>query len=98
MFLYFAVGIASGFVKTKISKDNRLSLIFMVITSTIAFEIISNIFNMAIYGIEFEILYLLKVVIIEVLYNMFITYMLFRPLMYWGEMINRSRDGYYLLH
>ncbi len=98
MVLYSIIGIASGYVRNQISKDNRLSLIFMVVTSTIVFEFISICFNVMAFNIDFSFVYLLKVILIEVCYNMFITFMLFRPLMFWGEIINRSRDSYYLLH
>ena len=96
--LYLIVGIGSGYLKNTISKDNKMSLIFMVLIGTAFFEICTYIFSIVIYKIDTDFLYLLKVIVIEEIYNMFLTYVLFRPLVFWGETINRTRDGYYLLH
>ncbi len=70
----------------------------MVLFFTALFEICLSIFSTVLYKIDFNIGYLLKVIIVEELYNMFLTYILFRPFIYWGELINRTRDSYYLLH
>ena len=96
--LYLAIGLFAGYFKNKISKDNKMSLALTVLIGTMLFESALCVFSIAIGNISFNGYYLLKVIIIEILYNLFITYMLFRPLIYWGELINRSRDSYYFLH
>ena len=96
--LYILVGIISGYLKNNISKDNKMSLALMVVINTLMFELSLCFFTCYLYGTPFNFLFLLKVIIIEELYNIFLTYIFFRPLIYWGEIINRSRDSYYLLH
>ncbi len=49
------------------------------------------------YGFDFEFLYFVKVVLLEIIYNIFIGYVFYKPFMLWGEVINRSRKGYYSL-
>ena len=98
MMLYLIIGVIAGYLKNKISKDNKLSLVFMVLITTIIFELINCGVSVMLYGTEFSFIYLMKVIFIEEAYNMFITFVLFRPLIYWGEYINRSMDSYYLLH
>ena len=96
--LYILVGIISGYLMNKISKDNKMSLALVVVINTLFFELSLCFFTCSLYEISFNFLFLLKVILIEELYNIFLTYILFRPLIYWGEIINRSRDSYYLLH
>ena len=96
--LYLLIGVLSGFLNNKISKDNKLSLVLMVLIFTAFFEICTSIISVVLYKVDFNFLYLIKVIAIEEVYNMFLTYILFRPFIYFGEMINRTRDSYYLLH
>lgn len=96
--MYLIIGMMAGYLKNKISKDNKLSLVFMVFFTTIVFEVINSIISTMLYNIDFDFFYLIKIIAIEEVYNMFITFVLFRPLIYWGEYINRSMDSYYLLH
>ncbi len=96
--LYFLIGISAGYFKDLISKDNKLSLGLMVALSTFLFEIFLCIISHFLYGYEINLKYLLRVIIFEELYNMFITYVVFWSLISWGEAINRSKDSYYLLH
>ena len=70
----------------------------MVFAGTIIFEILTAILSSILFETSINYIYLLKVVCIEEIYNMFLTFIMYRPLVFWGEYINRTRDSYYLLH
>ena len=70
----------------------------MVFAGTIIFEVLTCLISTLLFKTSINYLYLLKVIGIEEIYNMFLTFILYRPLVFWGEYINRTRDSYYLLH
>ena len=74
------VGIIGIQFDKSFSKDNRLTLIVMVITSTIAFEVGSYILNYFVNKGGFEIITFIQILIIECLYNILLT-IIFYPLM-----------------
>ena len=92
--LFLILGAISGLFKNKISTNNKLSLAFMIIFGTVMIETIYVWFNKLSFGIDVTLLYYLKVVFLEIIYNMFLTYILFNPFIFWGEIINRSRNAY----
>lgn len=63
------VGIIAMIFDKNFSKDSRITLIFMISASTIIYEIISYVLNYIIFSINLEILNFLKILMIEVLYN-----------------------------
>lgn len=95
---YLLIGILAGYLQNRISKDNKFSMSLMVVINTLLFELLLCFFAVFVNKMEFSFLFLAKVIVVEELYNIFLTYILFRPLIFWGEIINRSRDSYYLLH
>lgn len=98
LLLYFLIGICAGFLKNTFSKENKYALSLMVFAGTIIFEILTAILSSILFETSINYIYLLKVVCIEEIYNMFLTFIMYRPLVFWGEYINRTRDSYYLLH
>ena len=94
---FLIIGICAGYLKKMISLDNQLSLILIIVVLTFLFEIIQMLTFGLLYGFDFEILYFVKVVLLEIIYNIFIGYVFYKPFMLWGEVINRSRKGYYSL-
>ena len=98
LLLYLLIGILAGYLKSTISKENKYALSVMVFIGTALFEIITCVFSTVLYKTNLDLIYLVKVIAIEEIYNMFLTFILYRPFAFWGEYINRSRDSYYLLH
>lgn len=84
---FVLIGISATFLDKNFSKDSRITIMFMVFGTTIIFELFSYFINYILYDLNFEILNLIKILIIEVIYNIIITIILY-PLM--------QRFGYYI--
>lgn len=95
--LYTVTGIFTGQISNGFSKDNKTAMIVIVSISTILFEI-ANIFLLRILtGASFEIVSVLTTILLETLYNMLITLILHRFIVGLGDIINKSKNSYYLL-
>ena len=97
-FMFCVIGYGVGLIKGKLALDNKLSLFIIVAISTLLLEIINIIF-LSIKNISFDIsaLYIFKVIVLEIIYNVFLTFISYKPLMFLGDIINRSRRAYYEL-
>ena len=84
---YTAVGFISIMFNKNFSKDSRLTMMFMVLGTTVVFEIISYFTNYILYSINLEILSFIRILLIEVIYNILITIIIY-PLM--------QKFGYYI--
>ena len=69
----------------------------MIGISTLGFEILSYIFGIIIYNYEISIFALLIFIIKEAIYNILIGILFFKPFTLLAEIINKSKDSYYLL-
>ena len=96
--LFMLIGAISGLFKSKISIDNRFSLVIMVILNTLIFEAILCFVSCLLYSIQIDWLYLGKVILVEEFYNIFLTFVLYKPLIFWGDVLNKSQSSYYILH
>ena len=81
------IGFLSSIFDKNFSKDSRVTIMFMVLGSTLIYEIGIYILNYFIYTTNVEILSFIRILAIEVLYNMIITIIIY-PLM--------ERFGYYI--
>lgn len=95
--LYLILGVASGHLNNKVSKDNKLSLAIMVIVGTLVFEIIYSLCIYLMSNNSFSFVKLVYVIFFEEIYNLFLTFVFFRLFMLWGEVLNKSRNNYYSL-
>ncbi len=95
---FLIIGFIAGVFKKMISLDNQISLLLLIIFLTIVFEVVEALMFSILYGAQLEIMHLIKVIILEVIYNMFLGYVFYKPFMLWGEVINRSRKSYYSLN
>ncbi len=92
------LGYLVGFLKGNLALDNQFSLFIIVTASTFIIEIINLLFlfiKNSYFDVDF--IYVLKVIILEIVYNIFLTFILYKPLMLLGDIINRSRRAYYEL-
>ncbi len=95
--LYFLVGYGCGKLKRKIDIDNNLSVLVLVIITTSIYEFINMILIFLQFKqVSYDILYILKIITLESIYNIFLAYVFFIPFSSWGEVLNRTRKGYYL--
>ncbi len=95
--LYMILGYVIGRFRHKIAIDNQLSLIAVIVLSTIATESCNFIVNITVYKAPIEVLYLLKVISIEIFYNLFLLYICYLPFVSWGKVMNRTNNSYYSL-
>lgn len=79
------------------SKDSRLTIMLMVIASTILFELGSYILNAILIGINIEIVYFIKILIIEVIYNAIITIIIYPAIQILGYKIEDIFKGQKIL-
>ncbi len=82
-----SVGIIAAIFDKNFSKDSRMTMMIMVAVCTIAYEIGMYVLNYIFFSINVEILYFAKILIIEVIYNILITIIIY-PLL--------QKSGYYI--
>ena len=75
--MYGIIGFLGGQFDKNFSKDSRMTIMLMVLGSTILYEIGAYIFQIAIYGIEIEILNFAKTLLIEAVYNVILTIIIY---------------------
>ena len=75
------------------SKENRVTLIIMVVTSTIAFEVGSYILSYFIYNNYIQIWPFIQILLIECLYNALLTIILYPLIQMSGNKIEEEYKG-----
>lgn len=81
------VGALGGILDKNFSKDSKMTIILMTIAVTAVYEIGVYILNYMIISINIEIIPFIKILLIEILYNIIIT-IIFYPLL--------QKAGYYI--
>ena len=71
------VGVISGFLDKTLSKDSRITVLLMGIISTIVYEVILYFLQYMLLRINVEVLSFIKILLIEVVYNMLIVIILY---------------------
>ena len=71
------VGLLSGVLYKTLSKDSRITVLLMGIISTIVYEVILYFLQYMLLGINVEVLSFIKILLIEVVYNMLIVIILY---------------------
>lgn len=84
---YAIVGLLAYIFDKNFSKDSRLTMMFMVLGATILFEISAYILKNILLTLNIEILSFIKILIIEIVYNILITIIIY-PLI--------QKFGYYI--
>ena len=82
-----AVGIMAALFDKNFSKDSRMTMMIMVAVSTIIYEIGMYILNYIFFAINIEIVNFAEILIVEVIYNIIITIIIY-PLL--------QKTGYYI--
>lgn len=76
------VGFTGGNLDKNFSKDSKITIILMCIGATIAYEFINYIILILMYKMEFEVLAITKIALIEAVYNS-ILIIIFYPFARW---------------
>lgn len=82
-----SIGIIGSVFDKNFSKDSRMTMMIMVMVSTIIYEIGMYFLNYLIFEINLEIFSFIKILLIEVLYNIILTIVIY-PLL--------QKTGYYI--
>lgn len=81
------IGFLAGVFDKNFSKDSRLTIMFMSLGATVIYEIVNYFLNYIFIGTQIEIINFIKILVIEVIYNIVITIILY-PLI--------QKAGYYI--
>lgn len=88
-----AIGIIGVMFDKNFSKENRITLILMVTISTIIYEIGSYILGYFIYDTYIQIWNFIKILIVECIYNMLITIILYPLIQIFGSKLEDVYKG-----
>ena len=78
------VGFTGGYLDKNFSKDSRITMIIMITISTILYELGTYLFNYFINSAQIEILYFVKTLAIELIYNAIIVIIIYPMIMNLG--------------
>lgn len=71
------VGLLGEYLDKNFSKESRITIMLMIAASTAIFEICCYIFNIIALGVNIEIISFAKILLIEVIYNLLITIVIY---------------------
>lgn len=80
-------GVFGAILDKNFSKDSRITLMFMVFFSTIIFELIFYVLQILICNMQIETLPFLKIIIIEIIYNLMITIIIYPGFQKFGNYV-----------
>lgn len=84
-----AIGLTAGIFAKNFSKDSRITIMLMVAGLTFAYELIVYLLNYFISNTNLELLIFFRILLIEVIYNIILTVIIY-PLL--------KKFGYYIEH
>ena len=89
------VGLLGEYLDKSFSKESRLTIMLMMAGSTIIYEVGCYIFNIITLGVSVEIISFMKILLIEVLYNLIIAIIIYPLIQKMGhalEEVFKSRN------
>ena len=96
-FLLFLVGFFCGKISKGFSKENKSSIMMIVAITTVAYEALSYFIFTLVYGYDLALFSAIWTIVLECIYNLFVAMLLFKPLSFLAEIINKGKRSYYLL-
>lgn len=87
------IGVIAMIFNKNFSKDSRITIIFMVFASTVLFELIVYFINYILYSINLEILYFIRTLIVEIIYNVLIVIIIYPLIQKFGYYIENEYKG-----
>lgn len=84
------IGYLGSYFDKNFSKENRLTIIFMIAGSTLIFELGVYFLNSIILEYDREYLYFAKILVIEILYNILLTIVCYPLIQKFGYLIDRN--------
>lgn len=96
-FLYAISGVISGKLNNNFSKGNKISMVMIILICTLFFETIAYFLNIVLNRFEVNIQVLFTTLILESIYNILLTVIFFNPIAFLGNLLNKTKNSYYLL-
>ena len=93
LFGYVLIGVIGTIFNKNFSKDSRITIMFMVFGTSIIFETVVYFINYVLYSINVEVMHFIKILVVEVIYNMIITIILYSPIQKLGYYIENEYKG-----
>lgn len=87
------IGIVATIFNKNFSKDSRITIMFMVFGSTVIFELINYFMNYILYEVNIELVSFIKIIIIEIIYNILITIIIYPLMQKFGYFIENEYKG-----
>lgn len=87
------IGFLAAIFDKNFSKDSRMTIMVMVIAATAIFEILVYILNYMMLSINVEIINFVKILLVEVLYNLILTIILYPLMQKFGYYIENEYKG-----
>lgn len=87
------IGFLAAIFDKNFSKDSRMTIMVMVIAATGIFEISSYFLNYVLMSINIEIINFIKILIIEIIYNLILTIILYPLIQKFGYYIENQYKG-----
>ena len=87
------IGIIATLFDKNFSKDSRITIMFMVFGTTIIFEVVSYFTRYILYSVNVEILYFIKILLVEIVYNILITIIVYPLIQKFGYYIENEYKG-----
>lgn len=87
------IGFLSALFDKNFSKDSRMTLMVMVVVATAIFEILCYFLNYLFVSIQIEILNFIKILVIEMIFNLILTIILYPLIQKWGYYIENEFKG-----
>ena len=88
-----AVGFIGGMFDKNFSKESRITIIIMVVVSTFIYEIGAYLIGCVIYGYAVELISFIKILLIEILYNIIKVIILYPLIQKFGYQIEEEYKG-----
>lgn len=92
-----AVGFSAGMFSKNFSKDSKITIIVMVAGLTFAFELVCYILNYIIIDTNLELFEFFKIIIVEMVYNVLLTIILYPVFKKFGYYIEHEYKGEQIL-
>lgn len=88
--MFCIIGYLSSYFDKNFSKENKLTIMFMVAGSTLIFELGTYFLNSIILEFDREYFYFTKIVLIEIIYNIILSIILYPLIQKFGYSIERT--------
>ena len=92
-FAYGAIGFLAATFDKNFSKDSRMTIMFMVLGATIILEVLNYLFSYMFKGINVEIFNFVKILVIETIFNVILTIIVYPLIQKFGYEIENEYKG-----